>query len=66
MNKPKWTQGKVNYVLRGEAVDQETIIRQRSWYEDVVRDAGTKFRKTWLEWDMNKSGNFEFKLSFYA
>lgn len=55
------------YILRGEAKDQETIIRQRSWYEDYVRENMHKdFARTDLRWDMNKNGNFTFSLHFYA
>lgn len=54
------------FVLRGEAKDQETIIRQRSWYEDELRAMGKVFSKTKLYWQMNKKGNFSFQLDCYA
>lgn len=55
------------YVLRGEAKDQETIIRQRSWYEDHVREnMGKVFSNTKMVWNMTKKGTFEFRLDFYA
>lgn len=56
----------VKYVLVGEAVDQETIIKQREWYEDHVRDNITDFSKTELKWNMRKNGNFSFKLKFFG
>lgn len=54
----------LNYVLTGEAVDQETIIRQRSWYEDEVKKMGIEFSKTQLKWNIKNNGNFSFKLEF--
>lgn len=55
------------YVVRGVAFDQETVIRQRPLIEDYVRvDIGKKFRKTSVSWDMNKEGNFDFSVEFYA
>lgn len=55
------------YVIRGEAIDQEAIIRQRPLIEDYVReDMHKKFRKTSVSWDMNKNGNFDFVVEFYA
>jgi hypothetical protein len=57
---------KINYVLTGEALDQETIVKQRSWYEDHVREHITDFKETKLRWNMRKNGNFSFKLEFYG
>jgi len=54
------------WILRGEAKDQETIIRQRPWYEDELRAMGKVFSKTKLHWSMNKKGNFSFSLECYA
>ena len=54
------------YVVTGEAKDQETIIRQRPQYEDFARSIGKRFKKTKLVWNMNKKGNFDFKLDFYG
>jgi hypothetical protein len=53
------------YVLTGEAKDQETIIRQRKWYEDEVAKF-REFASTKLIWNMNKKGNFAFQIFFYA
>lgn len=54
-------------VITGEAIDQETIIRQRPQIEDYVREnMKTKFRKTKVFWDMNKKGYFDFSVEFYA
>ena len=60
------TSKKVVHTLRGEAKDQETIIRQRSWYEDVLRDEGLIFNKTKLFWNRSKKGTFTFQLDCYA
>ena len=58
-------QNKVVYVVSGEAASQEVIVRQRSQYEDYVRETmNRKFRKTNLTWNMNKAGNFDFRLEF--
>lgn len=55
------------YVIRGVAIDQEAIIRQRPMIEDYVRESmHKKFRKTSVNWDMNKEGNFDFTVEFYA
>jgi hypothetical protein len=55
------------YTITGVAIDQETIIRQRSQIEDYVREnSGKEFRKTSVRWNMNKAGNFEFSIEFYA
>ena len=54
------------YTVRGTALDQETIIRQRSMIEDYVKhDMKKKFRKTSVSWNMNDSGNFDFSIDFY-
>lgn len=54
-------------VINGEAIDQETIIRQRPLIEDYVRhDMKVKFRKTKVFWDMNNKGYFNFSIEFYA
>lgn len=55
------------YVVTGEAKDQETIIRQKHLYEDYVSSTlGKSYSRTELFWNMNKSGNFEFRMDFYA
>lgn len=55
------------YTIKGEALDQETIIRQRPIIEDYVREnSGKHFRKTFVKWDMNDKGNFNFSIEFYA
>ena len=55
------------YVVRGTAIDQETIVRQRPLIEGHVRDEmRKKFRKTSISWDMNKDGTFDFSVEFYA
>ena len=55
------------YVVRGTAIDQEAIIRQRPLIEDHVRNEMRKrFRKTSVFWDMNKDGTFDFSVEFYA
>lgn len=54
------------YTVRGTALDQETIIRQRSLIEDYVKtDMKKTFRKTSVTWNMNKDGNFDFSIDFY-
>lgn len=54
------------YTVKGVAIDQETIIRQRGMIEDYVRqDMRKKFRKTSVSWNMNDSGNFDFSIEFY-
>lgn len=54
------------YTVSGTAIDQETIIRQRSIIEDYVRvDMKKSFKKTSLSWDMNDKGNFNFRIDFY-
>ena len=56
---------KFSYVLKGEALDQETIIRQRPWIEDYVRESlGKEFSKTKLTWNLMRNGNFKFRLDF--
>ena len=55
------------HVINGTAIDQETIIRQRSYIEDYVREnSGKQFRKTNVKWNMNNQGNFYFTIEFYA
>ena len=55
------------YVVRGTAIDQEAIIRQRPLIEDYVKtDMHRRFRKTSVFWDMNKNGTFDFSVEFYA
>jgi hypothetical protein len=56
---------KTVYVLTGKAKDQETIVRQRPWYESYVGENITGFSKTNLVWNMNGNGQFDFKLEFY-
>jgi hypothetical protein len=54
-------------VINGTAIDQETIIRQRSCIEDYVREnSGKQFRKTNVKWNMNDQGHFDFTIEFYA
>lgn len=67
MMRQKSTDSKIKYVLRGEAKDQETIVRLRPWCEDHVRERkGIKFDETKLTWNMNDKGNFNFKLVFHG
>lgn len=55
------------YTISGVALDQETIVRQRPWIEDYVREnSGKTFRKTFVKWNMNQEGNFDFTIEFYA
>jgi len=55
------------YIIKGEALDQETVIRQRPLIEDYVRtDLKKYFRKTNATWEMNTKGNFDFRIEFYA
>lgn len=66
MSTKRWTKKPV-YTITGEAIDQETVIRQRPLIEDYVREnSGKKFRKTSIKWNMNDIGNFDFKIEFYA
>jgi hypothetical protein len=53
------------YCVFGTAKDQETIIRQRSAYEDYAKSIGKRYSSTELSWNMNKKGLFDFKLNFY-
>lgn len=55
------------YTITGIAIDQETVVRQRPQIEDYVREnSGKHFRKTSVRWNMNKAGNFDFTIEFYA
>jgi hypothetical protein len=55
------------YQVKGDAIDQETIIRLRPKMEDYVReDLSKTFKKTDLKWNMNEKGFFTFTLNFYA
>ena len=57
---------KVVYSFTGEAKDQETIVRQRPMYEDYVRERNNvNFSSSKIFWNMNKVGNFNFKMEFY-
>lgn len=53
------------YTVSGEAMDQETIIRQRPLIEDYVRENVKSFRKTKVVWSMNEKGFFDFSVLFY-
>ena len=66
MSTKRWNK-KPFYIIEGEALDQETIIRIRPQIEQYVRDDLKKhFKKTNITWDMNSKGNFNFKLEFYG
>jgi len=55
------------YTIRGTTLDEETIIRQRSYIEDYVREnSGKKFRKTSLFWSIDKDGVSSFSIEFYG
>lgn len=58
---------KAQYVLPGEATDQETIIRLRKSIEEYVREEeGINFSTTELFWEMNQDkGTFNFELHFF-
>jgi hypothetical protein len=53
-------------VIRGTAVDQETVFRLRPWIEDEARkEMGEKFQYTHLQIDYDAIDNkFNFILSF--
>lgn len=54
------------FPVTGTAIDQETIIRLRPQIENFFKDDLKKeFKKTNLEWNMNKDGHFWFTLYFY-
>ncbi len=53
------------YVLDGEAIDQEAIIKLRPLIEEeVVKEFG-EFEYTELFWNMLDNGMFWYKLNFY-
>ena len=55
------------YIIKGEAIDQETIIRQRPIIEDYVRtDMKKFFKKTNMVWEVNEKENYNFRIEFYA
>ena len=54
------------YVASGKSRDQETIISQRPWMEDFVRENITDFSTTKLFWNMSGDELFDFKLEFYS
>lgn len=54
------------YALNGEAKDQETIVRLRSWIEDEVRDKGVDFDHTNISMDYNADkGSFSYTITFF-
>lgn len=58
---------KLLYTVSGSALDQETILRQKSWIEDHIREEkNIKFAHTKLRWDMNKDKTFNFTLDFFG
>lgn len=54
------------YRLRGEALDQETIIRQRGQIEEYLVEDGINFSEVELFWNLNHDGHFDFEMVFYA
>jgi hypothetical protein len=55
------------YEVKGESLDQETIVRLRPQIEDYVKvDLNKKFRRTELHWDMRPNTHFDFTIKFYA
>jgi hypothetical protein len=54
-----------DYIIDGEAKDQETIIRQRSHIEEFVKDTISPFSRSMLYWNMTEKGTFEFELHFW-
>ncbi len=53
------------YVLDGEAIDQEAIIKLRPLIEEeVVKEFGD-FDYTTLYWNMLENGTFWYKLEFF-
>jgi hypothetical protein len=58
---------KTVYVVKGIALDQQTIDRQRPQIEDYVReDLKKKFRKTSVSWEVNKDKTLDFVIEFYG
>ena len=56
---------KTVYVVKGIALDQQTIDRQRPQIEDYVReDLKKKFRKTSVSWEVNKDKTLDFVIEF--
>lgn len=52
------------HVTEGTALDQETIVRLRSYIEDEVSKT-VCFDKTTISMSMNKDGSFSFTLRFW-
>ena len=55
------------YVVTGEVLDKETLVRLRPYMEDHVREGmKRKFETTKLYSAMNSKKQFDFKLEFYG
>jgi hypothetical protein len=55
------------YIIEGEALDQDVIMRQRSRIEAYVReDLRKRFRKTNVVWNANDKGTYDFRIEFYG
>jgi archaellum biogenesis ATPase FlaH len=54
--------------VKGEALDQETVIRLRSKIENYIRDdMQVTFKYTKVIWNKNEhNDNFNFIINFYA
>jgi len=54
-----------DHIMSGEAKDQETIIRQRDYIEEIVRETVGNFTSSKLYWNMTPRGTFEFEIHFW-
>jgi len=58
-----------DHCVSGEAVDQETILRQRPEIEEYVKKTIGEFARTELYWNLKEEGvgdsPFVFELHFY-
>jgi hypothetical protein len=65
MNNQEIHEENADYVLRGEAIDQEKVISLRHKVEEEVRAEIGDFAYTKLYWNMNERGNFDYQLYFF-
>jgi hypothetical protein len=54
------------YIVSGEALDQETVIRLKPKIEDFVENTLCKqFSRSTTLWNLNSKGHFDFKIKFW-
>ena len=55
------------FVVKGDAKDQETIIKLRPWIEDQARIEYGDFKYTKLFWNMDhETGLFIYEIHFFS